>query len=325
MPRRNLRRAIPNLSPVMFESLCQAWERGYSGGISQDHRSTPDATEGNDREYTGSVYDAEADARARGGMGRGLPGGRGFSAQGGSGAGYGGADRPSFGGDGGAWGSGPAPEQRMAVRTTNAIERRFREVRRRSQTHGCLPGRTKHPLRYSLTRSPYPFDVTGVFALVTEGTCFHGIRGVPEHVRDEPLRAASPTAIVQEYLRARPFDAWLRSRRRGTSCAPVTRMERPSPAIWSTAGRRRNPWPRGHWLPPSGCWSRQATFCVGWRPAKSLGWRPTARPGSVAAGSGTIPLRAVSRARVGFAEQPDRLRRLVRGTGRSVGLRVGDP
>ena len=144
MPRRNLRRAIPNLSPVMFESLCQAWERGYSGGISQDHqgRSTPDATEGNDREYTGSVYDAEADARAKGGMGRGLPGGRGFSAQGGSGAGDGGADRSSFGGDGGAWGSGPAPEQRMVVRTTNAIERRFREVRRRARPMGVFQDRT---------------------------------------------------------------------------------------------------------------------------------------------------------------------------------------
>ena len=48
-------------------------------------------------------------------------------------------------------------------------------------------------------------------------------------------------------------------------------------------------------------------------------------PGSVAAGSGTIPLRTVRRARMGLAEQPDRLRRLVRGTGRSVGLPAGDP
>ena len=44
----------------------------------------------------------------------------------------------------------PTLAERRRVRTTNAIERRFREVRRRTRTHGHIPGphiNGPHPLR----------------------------------------------------------------------------------------------------------------------------------------------------------------------------------
>ena len=64
---------------VIYESLCQLRERGYSGGITKGHqgRSTPHATKGNDREHAASVPDVETDASRGDGVGGGLSWGRG--------------------------------------------------------------------------------------------------------------------------------------------------------------------------------------------------------------------------------------------------------